>query len=411
MALPKKVKKYLPLTPTKVGDERRQQMLDDITDNGTYLPKSVLHADMDRGILDFIKNDLKLVVDGKTVPTVDKIITTQSWAQFTETWKFQDLDKNVSLPFIITIRKPEVKYGKLGGNNVFQNIPERLRFFYYTVPNWDGQRKGADVYKIPQPIPVDITYNVKIFCNRMREINEFNKLILQKFTSKQAYTQINGHYMPIVAADPTDDSPKEIEKRKYYIMNYEFTLNGFLIDDKEFQVSPAISRQVSLFEFETSKKSKRVKIEPSRPKSFNLDFKFVSGNTQLSEVFRYTVDLKLTEQQNLISCYNTTYSAITNTNLTYINCSGNTINLSLNSGNTNTICVKGGTVPNFSNTTGGTLTEGVSCASGFSVYINGNYIGDDLSDIQINDGDTLLIQVYKEDNTKESIIKTNAVLV
>jgi len=80
MALPKKVKKYLPLIPTKVGNERRQQMLDDITDNGTYLPKSVLHADMDGGVLDFVKNNLKLVVDGKTVPTVNKIITTQSWA-------------------------------------------------------------------------------------------------------------------------------------------------------------------------------------------------------------------------------------------------------------------------------------------------------------------------------------------
>ncbi len=97
MALPKNTKKYLPLVPTKVGNERRQQMLDDITDHGTYLPKSVLHADLDRGVLDFVKNDLKLVVDGKVVPTVDKIITTQSWSQFTETWEFQDLDKLVFL--------------------------------------------------------------------------------------------------------------------------------------------------------------------------------------------------------------------------------------------------------------------------------------------------------------------------
>jgi hypothetical protein len=348
MALPKKVKLDLPLVPKKVGKERREELLDQITDNGTFLPKGVLHADLDRGVLDFVKNDLKLVVDGKVVPTVDKIITTQSWAQFTETWEFQDLDKNVSLPFIITIRKPEVKYGKLGGQNIFQNIPERLRFTYYTVPNWDGQRKGADVYKIPQPIPVDITYNVKIFCNRMREINEFNKIILQKFTSKQAYTQINGHFMPLTTADPTDESAKEIEKRKYYIMSYEFTLNGFIIDDEEFQVSPAITRQVSLFEFDTSKKSKRAKIEPPRPDSFDLDLVFVSGNTQLSEVFRYTTDLNVG------------------------------------------------------------LTDNVSS---YSVTINGNYVGDDLSTIQITNGDTFSISVVKIDNTKKSTIKTNAVLI
>jgi hypothetical protein len=253
MALPKKIKKHLPLIPQKVGVERRQEMLGDITNDGTYLPKGVLHADMDLGILDFVKNDIKLVVDGKLVPTVDKIITTQGWSQFTETWDFQDLDKNVSLPFIITVRQPEVKYGKFQGGAA--NIPERLRFFYYTVPTWDGQRKGADVYTIPQPVPVDITYTIKIFCNRMREVNEFNKIMMQKFTSKQAYTQIKGHYMPITLEDPTDESVKDIEKRKYYIQSYKITLKGLLIDEEEFQVSPAISRQVTLFEFETKKLS------------------------------------------------------------------------------------------------------------------------------------------------------------
>ena len=34
------------------------------------------------------------------------------------------------------------------------------------VPTWDGQRKGMDIYKIPQPVPVDITYNIKIFCTK-----------------------------------------------------------------------------------------------------------------------------------------------------------------------------------------------------------------------------------------------------
>jgi hypothetical protein len=47
----------------------------------------------------------------------------------------------------------------------------------------------------------------------------------------------------------------------------------------------------------------------------------------------------------------------------------------------------------------------------FSVTINGNYAGDNLTKIQINDGDTLVINVVKNDNTKTSLIKTNAVLV
>lgn len=409
MALPKQQKKFLPLVPQKFGKERRMELLEDVTRDGTYLPKGVLHADLDKGILGFVKEQLKLTVDGKVVPTVDKIITTQGWSQFTETWKFQDLDKNVSLPFIITVRQPEVKYGKFQGGGA--NIPERLRFFYYSVPTWNGDRKGVDVYKVPQPVPVDIIYNVKIFCNRMRELNEFNKLFMQKFTSKQAYTQIKGHYMPIKMEDVTDESVKDIEKRKYYIQNYKITLMGFLLDEAEFQVSPGITRAVTMFETDTLNKRRKTQIVPPRPDNFDLDLLFVSGNTQLNEVFRYSADLKVIETSNLSNCYNVTYSAITNTNLTYTNCSGTTTTLSLTNGNTGTVCLKGGTIPTFSNVTGATYTNGLTCASGYSVFINNNYVGDDLGTIQINDGDTLKIIVYKNDVTQSSVIKTVAYIV
>ena len=409
MALPKKIKNYLPLTPEKVGRERRQQMLDDVTEHGTFLPKGVLHADLDRGMLDFVKDTLQLVVDEKTVPTIDKIITNQNWSQFVESWNFQDLDSNVSLPFIATVRMPEVKYGTFQGGAA--NIPNRRQFFYYTVPTWDGQRKGADVYKIPQPIPVDITFNIKLFCNRMRELNEFNKIVMQTFTSKQAYTQIKGHYIPMTLDSVADESAKDLEKRKYYIANYTFIMKGLLIDEEEFQISPAITRQVTMFEVDTKTRGRKVTPQPPRPNSFDLDLTFVSGVTQLSEVFRYTADLKVTEQQNLTNCYNATYTAITNTNLTYTNCSGTVVTSALTIGNTNTICVKGGTVPSFSNVTGATYSTGLSCGTGYSVYINGNYVGDDLELIQINDGDTLSVTVYKNDNTKTSTIKTTAYLV
>ena len=409
MALPKKIKNYLPLTPEKVGRERRQQMLDDVTEHGTFLPKGVLHADLDRGMLDFVKDTLQLVVDEKTVPTIDKIITNQNWSQFVESWDFQDLDSNVSLPFIATVRMPEVKYGTFQGGAA--NIPNRRQFFYYTVPTWDGQRKGADVYKIPQPIPVDITFNIKLFCNRMRELNEFNKIVMQTFTSKQAYTQIKGHYIPMTLDSVADESAKDLEKRKYYIANYTFVMKGLLIDEEEFQISPAITRQVTMFEVDTKTRGRKVTPQPPRPNSFDLDLTFVSGVTQLSEVFRYTADLKVTEQQNLTNCYNATYTAITNTNLTYTNCSGTVVTSALTTGNTNTICVKGGTVPSFSNVTGATYSTGLSCGTGYSVYINGNYVGDDLELIQINDGDTLSVTVYKNDNTKTSTIKTTAYFV
>jgi hypothetical protein len=346
MALPKKIKKHLPLVPEKVGKERRQELLDMITDDGTFLPKGVLHADLDKGILDFVKGRLEIVVDGKKIPTINKIITNQNWAQFTTTWNFNDLDKNIKLPFVTTVRMPEVKYGTLQGG--IANIPERKHFYYYTVPTWDGQRKGADVYKIPQPIPVDIGYNIKLFCNRMRELNEFNKIFMQTFTSKQAYVNIKGHYLPIIMEDVSDESVKDLEKRKYYIANYKITLKGLLIDEEEFQVSPAITRAVTMFEVTTKTRKRKTKIEPPRPDNFDLDLLFVSGNTQLSEVFNYTSDIIIQNTSNI---------------------------------------------------------------STYSVYINNNYVGDDIDKIQITNGDTLKVIVVKQDNTQKSLIKAVSFLL
>ncbi len=111
MGYPKQIKKSLPLEPKKTLYARRQQLLEYINKDGTYLPKSVLHSDLDRGMLDFVKNDLRLVTAGKLVPMIDIIITTQNWTQFTETWNFVDQDFNVKPPFITVVRTPEVKYG------------------------------------------------------------------------------------------------------------------------------------------------------------------------------------------------------------------------------------------------------------------------------------------------------------
>ena len=297
MGLPSKIKKNIPLTESKTLLPRRHELLDKINKDGTYLPKSLLHADLDRGFLDFVKNDLKVVVEGKTIPTVDILVTTQNWAQFTETWNFQNIDKNVEPPFITVIRVPEVKYGT--NPALLYNIPNRKQYFYAQVPTWDGQRNGMDVYTIPQPVPVDITYSVKIICNRMRELNKLNQIILEKFSSKQAYAVIKGHYIPIVMGNITDESVMDVEKRKYYIQTYEFTMLGFLIDEDEFEVSPAITRVLQVVEIDkkTTKRGRRKKDEGG----VGTQALFIVGNNTLTQLFSYIVDIKIGGTTNVYS--------------------------------------------------------------------------------------------------------------
>lgn len=346
MALPKKIKKHLPLTPEKILLKRREELLEQIQEDGTYLPKSILHADLDRGMLDFVKNELETSVSGKKIPTVDLIITTQNWAQFTESWNFQDLDKNIKPPFVATVRNPDVKFGS--NPSLQYTIPNRKQFYYAKVPTWDGQRKGMDIYKIPQPVPVDITYNVKIFCNKMRHLNEFNKKVLQMFSSRQAYTEIKGHYIPIILNNSSDESVLDIEKRKYYVQNYEFLMMGFLLDEDEFEISPAISRTSTLLEVDTFTRRRRAKKEPSNPDNFDLNIIFNQGITSLTETYRYEIDMSILESDNVDS---------------------------------------------------------------YSVYINNNYVGDDIPVIKISTNDSIRISVDKSDDSKQSSLKTQARLL
>jgi len=227
--------------------ERRQEMLDEITKHDSNLPESVLHDDLDLGMLNFVKEHLQVISDGNEIPIYERILTIQRWGEMSANWTFTDGDNNIKLPFIAVIRKPDPQPGS---NPVLQRtIPDRHEFHYQTVKTWNGNMAGADVYKIPQPVAVDISFDVNIVCQKIRDLNRFNKKVLQKFSSRQAYTKVKGHYVPIILDGIDDESPIDtMDSRRFYKQTYRFTMLGFLIDDEEFEVKPAISRALLVYE-------------------------------------------------------------------------------------------------------------------------------------------------------------------
>lgn len=232
--------------------DRRQELLDRITKDDSYLPDPILHDDLDLGMLEFIKTNLKVVSDGTQIPIIPKILTVQRWGEISNNWTFSDEDGNMKVPFIGVVRKPDVQPGT--NPTIQRTIPDRRDFHYATVKKWDGNQMGADVYKIPQPVPIDISYDVIIVYQKFRDLDKLNKIVLQKFSSRQAYTTVKGHYIPIVLERINDNSPIDsIENRRFYLQTYSFTMLGFLIDADEFEVKPAIARMITMFEFMDTK--------------------------------------------------------------------------------------------------------------------------------------------------------------
>ena len=80
MSIPKKVKTNINISPRPPQPQydsgynglttpnRRRELSELITEDGTFLPKSVLHADMDRGMLDFVEKELDTTASGKRIP-------------------------------------------------------------------------------------------------------------------------------------------------------------------------------------------------------------------------------------------------------------------------------------------------------------------------------------------------------
>lgn len=239
--------------------KRRQELLDKITKSDSFLPDSVLHDDLDKGMLDYVSETFIVESDGQKIPVVNKILTVQRWGEFANNWEFSDKDGNMELPFVAIIRKPEVQLGT--NPSVQRTIPDRHQIYYASVPTWNGTTMGADIYTIPQPIPVDISYDVTIVCNKFRDINKFNRKVLQNFASRQDYTTIKGHYIPIVLDKVEDNTPMDtLDGRRFYMQTYSFTMLGYLIDNEEFEVKPAISRLFTMFEFLVDNKYKSKKV-------------------------------------------------------------------------------------------------------------------------------------------------------
>jgi hypothetical protein len=245
MGLPKNYRKDLSITPHKQGLEQRQSILDDIANQGTYLPKGILHEDMDGEMVNFINSGIDLSLNGEKVPVI--FLTSQRWGEFTKTWQYTDIDKNIKLPFITIVRKPDAQQGTNYAGTF--NIPGRPTFTYMKIPTWDGNRKGYDIYKIPQPVSVDIMYEVRLFCNRMRDLNVMNRKMLTAFSPLERYIRVNGHPIPLIMDSIGDESTiSNLEERKYYVQLYTIKMMGYLLDEDDFVVTPAVSRGINFYE-------------------------------------------------------------------------------------------------------------------------------------------------------------------
>lgn len=278
MALPKKLKKQLDVKVVDPQGGPKAYIDQYLGENPGNQPRGIDLTDLDKGFVEWVENDLNVVVDGEDVPV--SFLTAQRWTEFTRTWKNSDKYKNIKIPFISVVRKPDVQPGT---NPADFNIPLKdYRIPVSVIPTWDGNKKGADVYLIPQPVGVDLTYNLRFFTYRMNELNILNEKVLETFASAQAYVNIKGHYFPIMLESIGDESTvDDIDGKRYYIQTYELRMMAYVLDEDKFELRPGLER--SILSFEVGMKRPKavatfVKDDTQHDKTINCIVQFLPGS-------------------------------------------------------------------------------------------------------------------------------------
>lgn len=245
MALPKKknpeFKYNTEVNPPKVGTEylkygmdRIAKLMVDTDKNTKFLPRTIDLKNLDNSVLKYVKEgNMKLVIDGELVPVV--YLNNERWGEFAKTWKYSDGDKNLVTPFITIRRTKKEKGTRLGGK---ARVAQGRTFRYLDVPISEDGEVIYLRFKMPEPVNVDLSYDVRLFTKYQIDVNTYDEQVLRNFASIQEYVFIKGNPMPVLLDGMDEQNTVEnIDGDRYFVTSYTLKLLGFIQDEKEFEIT------------------------------------------------------------------------------------------------------------------------------------------------------------------------------
>jgi hypothetical protein len=200
-----------------------------------------LLENLDQALFDYVNQyGMKAVIDNKEVPTF--YLDNDRWGEFSKTWRFMDGDHNVPTPYI-TVRRIDKQAGTRLGT--MYRIPQPRKFRYMNVPILDEGEVIYLQFKMPEPVNVDMIYEVALFTKYRVDVNLYDEQVLKNFASRQEYLTINGNPMPLLFEGFAESNPIEnIDGDRFFVSKYALKILGFIQDEKEFQMVKTLRKPV-----------------------------------------------------------------------------------------------------------------------------------------------------------------------
>lgn len=256
---PKKDIKPIKLNQETSHVDTKLNYAKEILDKTPIFPKPLEYEDIDIAFKKFVEEEILLEVDGIKVPTFT-LYSNERFSEFSQMWQHSDSDGNLLMNFKTIIRDKNPKNGTNQGG--LWNIPGERKYTLLMRDVLDNNgSESYEIYSMKQPYTVDLLYKVSFITSKFEKINEFNQILNKVFASRQCYIRPNGHFIPMLIEDISDDTEYNLENRKFYIQSCDIKVMAYIIHESDFEVVKK-PKQIGLFtESDDFNKLSHVEIE------------------------------------------------------------------------------------------------------------------------------------------------------
>jgi len=258
------------------GVERRMSYAKTILDKEPEFPKPLEYEDIDAAFTEFAEKVVDLTdPDGKKVPTFT-LYSNQRFSEYSQTWEHTDQDGNLLMNFKTVNRMGNPGPGR--NQEGHWNIPgdRRYTLLMRNVLS-DNGTEHVEVYSMKQPYAVDMSYRITFVTNTYEMLNRFNERVNEMFKSRQCYIRPNGHFVPMVLDEMTDETQYTVEDRKFFTQSANITVMAYIIHAKDFEVKKYAKR----VKMHDSVEKGKVVVDIDEPLSVS-DFQQVEMNISFS---------------------------------------------------------------------------------------------------------------------------------
>lgn len=241
MSLPKRIFPDKQLYVKKEGSARVDELLAMTDEFSTNLPQAVGIYNIDEAFIKLVTSgDLSITIEGEQVPVI--MLGNERWAEYGKIWKYVNEDKNITPPFI-TIKRASEAVGTMLGKRY--TIANKRVFTYKKIPTFRDGIKGYDLYQIPEPTAIDITYEISMFTHMLEDVNTVVANFVSNYSDCQLYINVHGHYFPTkLEAIGSEDTQEDVDGDRYYVKTFTVLCMAYIQSTEDMKVIPAINRVI-----------------------------------------------------------------------------------------------------------------------------------------------------------------------